>query len=296
MKKRNKIHIWVFWTIIISYVISIILIITIIKRSDNRSTVSTLTQIANDSADKAAMIAGNLESIKKEYYSEVIEDEVPISSKLDRREVSSRFLLDYEPVKYDEIPDYSGEPYCIINDDIPFFSAYELKTEIWEYYSPLDTLGRCGVATSVLAKELMPTEERGSIAGIRPSGWHTVKYPDIITDRYLYNRCHLIAYCLSGENDNERNLITGTRYMNVTGMLPFENTVCDYINATGNHVLYRVTPIFLGDELVARGVQMEAYSVEDDGDGICFNVFVYNIQPDIEIDYLDGESRINRSD
>ena len=162
----------------------------------------------------------------------------------------------------------------------------------FESYSELDYLGRCGTAYANLSKELMPTEERGEIGSIKPSGWHTVKYPELIDDRYLYNRCHLIAFSLAGENANEKNLITGTRYMNIQGMLPFEREVLDYINETNNHVLYRVTPCFNEEELVARGVHMEAYSIEDQGMGISFNVFVYNVQPGILIDYSNGDSDV----
>lgn len=193
-----------------------------------------------------------------------------------------------------DIPSYTGEPYVVIGDNVPDFSDVqgslsEGSVIAFEQYSEMDALGRCGVAMALLGQELMPTEERGEIGSVRPSGWHTVKY-DCIEDRYLYNRCHLIGYQLAGENANEKNLITGTRYMNIKGMLPFENKVAGYIRNTGNHVLYRVTPIFQGDNLVAHGVRMEAYSVEDDGAGICFDVFVYNVQPGIRIDYATGDS------
>ena len=189
------------------------------------------------------------------------------------------------------IPQYSGSVCVEINDNIPFFEESEVTTAAFEEYSPLDRLGRCGPATACLCRETMPTEERGPIDMIRPSGWHTVRYDDLIEDKYLYNRCHLIAYSLSGENDNERNLITGTRYMNIEGMLPFEIETFNYILDTGNHVLYRVTPCFRENDLVAAGVLMEAYSVEDNGWGLSFNVFVFNIQPGIVIDYETGNSR-----
>ena len=184
----------------------------------------------------------------------------------------------------------ADQPYEILNGNVPEFSEEELSAEVFESYSPLDSLGRCGQAFAMLGRELMPAEERESIGQIKPSGWHTVRYDDLIADKYLYNRCHLIGFQLAGENANERNLITGTRFMNVEGMLPFENEVAEYIEETGNHVLYRVSPIYEGDELVARGVKMEAESVEDAGAGICFNVFVYNIQPGVTIDYASGES------
>ena len=189
-----------------------------------------------------------------------------------------------------EIPDYDGIPYVVINENQPDFSEEELTTESYEYYSGLDTLGRCGVAKAVIGTDLMPTEERGDISDIKPTGWHSVKY-DLVDKESLYNRCHLIAYQLTGENANACNLITGTRYMNVEGMLPFENMVGNYIRDTGNHVLYRVTPIFEGDNLLAAGVHMEALSVEDQGASVCYNVFVYNVQPGIELDYTTGESR-----
>lgn len=193
-------------------------------------------------------------------------------------------------VELADIPAYSGSAYCEINGNVPGFADDELVTDAFENYSDLDSLGRCGVAYANICKEIMPTEERGAIGMVKPSGWHTVKYNDRIDGNYLYNRCHLIGYQLAGENANEKNLITGTRYLNVTGMLPFENEVADYVESTGNHVLYRVTPIFDGDNLVASGVQMEAESVEDKGAGVSFNVYVYNVQPGVLIDYATGDS------
>lgn len=191
------------------------------------------------------------------------------------------------------IPVYAGNAYTTINDNIPFFTADDTLSAGYEFYSHLDELGRCGPAMVLVGKETMPTEERGEIGMIKPTGWHTVKYAGIVDGNYLYNRCHLIGYQLSGENANEKNLITGTRYFNVTGMLPFENEVADYVKNTGNHVMYRVTPVFAGDNLVADGALMEAYSPEDNGEGVCFCVFVYNIQPGIEIDYATGDSWIS---
>lgn len=182
------------------------------------------------------------------------------------------------------------EPYIKVNGNVPRFSEEEKKNAAaFENYSDLDALGRCGVAFACVGKETMPTEERGPIGSIKPSGWHSVKY-DFVYGKYLYNRCHLIGYQLTAENANEKNLITGTRYLNTKGMLPFENMVADYVKETGNHVLYRVTPVFEGKNLVASGVYMEAYSVEDDGDGICFYVYVFNRQPGVKIDYLTGDS------
>lgn len=197
----------------------------------------------------------------------------------------------------DDIPAFSGEPYVVIDDNQPSFTASELTTSSFESYAPLDSLGRCGVAYACISTDLMPTdgEKRGSISEIKPSGWVTAKY-DFVDGKYLYNRCHLIGWQLTAENANRSNLITGTRYMNVDGMLPFENMVADYIKETGSHVMYRVTPVFSGDDLVAQGVQMEAYSVEDDGDGICFNVFCYNVQPGVTIDYADGTNHLSDQD
>ncbi|MDO4622539.1 MAG: DNA/RNA non-specific endonuclease [Eubacteriales bacterium] len=190
--------------------------------------------------------------------------------------------------EYTAVPEYSDQPYVIVNDNKPFFSDKEYMTTSFELYSELDELGRCGAAYANIGQDIMPTEERGEIGMIRPSGWHTVKYSDLIEDRFLYNRCHLIGYQLSGENANEKNLITGTRYLNVTGMLPFENEIADYVQRTDHHVLYRVTPVFVDSELVARGVLMEAGSVEDDA--LAFCVFCYNVQPHIWIDYATGDS------
>lgn len=190
----------------------------------------------------------------------------------------------------DEIPPYAGEPYIVINGNKAYFDPSELTTEPFEDYSDLDELGRCGPAYANICKELMPSEERGSIGSVKPTGWRAVKY-DFVEGKYLYNRCHLIGFQLAGENANKRNLITGTRYLNVKGMLPFEDMVADYVKETDNHVLYRVTPVFEGDNLVADGVLMEAESVEDNGEGISFNVFCYNVQPGVVIDYATGESR-----
>ena len=194
-----------------------------------------------------------------------------------------------DTVQLSSIPAFSGKPYVAINNNIPNFSESDYTTKSYEFYSDLDNLGRCGIVIACIGTDIMPTEERGSIGQVKPTGWHTVKY-DCVDGKYLYNRCHLIGYQLSGENANTKNLITGTRFMNVDGMLPFENMVADYVKETDNHVLYRVTPIFDGSNLLATGVQMEAYSIEDDGDGICFNVFVYNAQPQISINYANGDS------
>ena len=194
----------------------------------------------------------------------------------------------------DDIPDYSGSPYVAINDNQPSFTEEDYTTEAFEEYSELDSLGRCGVTYACVGVEIMPTEKRGDIGMVKPTGWVTAKY-DFVDGKYLYNRCHLIGFQLTGENANTSNLITGTRYMNTQGMLPFENMIADYVKETENHVLYRVTPIFDGDNLVASGVQMEARSVEDDGEGVCFNVYCYNVQPGVEIDYATGKSRLDES-
>ncbi len=187
------------------------------------------------------------------------------------------------------IPAYSGSAYVAINNNIPFFSSADMTTTAYENYSPLDSLGRCGVAMSCIGQELMPTEPRGSIGMVKPSGWHLVKYQGV-EGKYLYNRCHLIGYQLTAENANERNLVTGTRYMNVQGMEPLENRTASYIKSTGNHVIYRSTPIFIGLNLVCSGVLMEGKSVEDNGAGLTFCVFAYNLQPGITINYADGSS------
>ena len=194
--------------------------------------------------------------------------------------------------EYESVPEFSGNPSWEVNHGEPFFDTDEITEIPFEIYSDLDELGRCGVAYANICRELMPTEPRGEIGSIKPSGWQTVKYNDLIDGNYLYNRCHLIAYSLAGENANEKNLITGTRYMNTEGMLPFEEKVVAFVEGTGYHVLYRVTPVFAGENLVASGVLMEALSVEDHGEGICFNQFVYNVQPGIVIDYATGESRL----
>lgn len=189
-----------------------------------------------------------------------------------------------------EVPEYEGVPYVEVEGNQPDFTEEELQVESYESYGDLDELGRCTEVEACIGTDLMPTEERESISEVKPTGWHTVKY-DNVDGSYLYNRCHLIGYQLTAENANEKNLITGTRYLNTEGMLPFENEVAEYVQETDNHVMYRVTPAFEGDNLLASGVFMEAESVEDEGEGISFFVYVYNVQPGIEIDYAEGESR-----
>ena len=193
-----------------------------------------------------------------------------------------------------DAPAYEGNPFAAINGNVPFFTTNQITAESYEYYSPLDDLGRCGITVASVGQDMMPTEDRESISSVKPSGWQSVKYDaSLVSGGYLYNRAHLIGFQLCGENANELNLITGTRYLNIDGMLPFENMVADYVKETGNHVLYRVTPIYTGDNLVAEGVLMEGWSVEDNGEGICFNVYAYNVQPGITIDYATGESRLS---
>lgn len=203
------------------------------------------------------------------------------------------FITEFD-LKY--IPEYSGKPYYELNNGVPFFKADELTTAPYEYYSPLDELGRCGECIACIGKEMMPTEKREGIGMIKPSGWQLVRYDGIVSGNYLFNRCHLIGYQLTGENANECNLITGTRYLNEEGMLPFENKTASYIRKTNNHVMYRATPIFKGDDLLAYGVLIEAESVEDNGTGLRLNVFCYNVQPHINIDYSSGKSYLMDSD
>ncbi len=199
-------------------------------------------------------------------------------------------------VSYDlaSIPEYSNANYVVLNNNEPNFTESDYTTDSFERYSELDSLGRAKVAYANIGVDLMPTEERGSIGQVKPSGWHLVKY-DIVNGKYLYNRCHLIGFQLTGENANEKNLITCTRQMNTIGMLEFENKVANYIKSTNNHVLYRVTPIYKDDNLLASGVVMEAYSVEDSGEGIKFNIFVYNVQDGIDIDYKTGDSKLKNN-
>ena len=243
--------------------------------------------------------ASNDDALKKESSSEPVvqQQEQQSSSNKQQSNVETQQISQQEAKKYteqditisaDDIPDYSGDLYIPINGNVPYFSKDELTTATFEYYSDLDSLGRCGSAYANLSKDTMPTSERESISKVKPSGWNNKKY-DNVDGGWLYNRSHLIGFQLAGENANEENLITGTRYFNVEGMLPFENMVADYIKETDNHVLYRVTPIYHDNDLVAKGVLIEAKSVEDDHIEFC--VFVYNVQPDIEIDYATGESR-----
>lgn len=206
-------------------------------------------------------------------------------------DITAQSASDYVNYDLSNIPDYDGKAYVELNGNVPEFSESEKTySESFEEYGKLDSLGRCTYAVSCIGKDLMPTEKRGSIGSVKPSGWHISKY-DFVDGKYLYNRCHLIGYQLTAENANGRNLITGTRYLNIEGMLPFENDVADYIEITNNHVYYKVTPIFEGNNLVANGVQMQAYSVEDNGQGVSFNVYCYNVQPGVAIDYATGDNQ-----
>lgn len=199
-----------------------------------------------------------------------------------------------ETFDFAAVPAYDGKAHVAVNDNVPFFTEEELSSASYETYGELDPLGRCTVCVASVGQDLMPAEERGNIGAVKPTGWHTVKY-DFIDGKYLYNRCHLIGYQLTGENANEKNLITGTRYLNIEGMLPFENMVADYVKETDQHVMYRVTPVFEGDNLLAAGVLMEGKSVEDKGEGVLFCVFAYNVQPGVSIDYATGESSADRT-
>lgn len=203
-------------------------------------------------------------------------------------------LVTYPPTSIEEVPEFTGAAFIEIDGNIPSFTEEELQKRGYEYYSELDHLGRCGMTFAVIGEETMPTEERGEIGQVKPSGWALAKY-DFVDGKYLFNRCHLIGYQLSGENANVKNLITGTRYLNIEGMLPFENLVADYVKDTGNHVAYRVTPIFEGNNLVASGVIMEGYSIEDGGNGVSFKVYCYNVQPGVKINYANGENEADEN-
>lgn len=245
--------------------------------------------------EKKAEISENLDEVK-DFSSQITGDISDLAERLQKEYFGStdnnvQTLPESSEFNYSQIPAFTDEPYVVVNNGIPWFTKEDLSADAYESYSDLDSLGRCGVAEAMVGIETMPTEPRGKIGMIKPTGWQYAKY-DSVDGKYLYNRCHLLGFQLTGENANEKNLITGTRYMNVDGMLPFENMIDDYIEESGNHVLYRVTPIFIGDELVARGVLMEAQSKEDDGAGIKFNVYCFNNQPGIEINYATGKSHL----
>lgn len=242
-------------------------------------TTEAVTETAKTAADAATETAS--ESVTVETA------QIPKAAAAQVKSISGSFDLS-------AIPAYSGQPYVAVNDNVPFFSESDLTDVSFESYGDLDALGRCSVAYASVGTDIMPAEKRGNIGQVKPTGWHTVKY-DFVDGKYLYNRCHLIGYQLTAENANEKNLITGTRYLNVQGMLPFENMTADYVKETKNHVLYRVTPVFKGDNLVADGVLMEAESVEDKGEGVEFCVFVYNVQPGVTIDYATGDSWLDEN-
>lgn len=270
--------------------LAISIILTGCNGSSEQSLLSDSSQTESQTqTDSADISSSELTSDEESNSETTVAAESYISTSFDNLHPSTPII------SLDDIPSYSNFPYAVINNNLPYFTEADYSTRSFEAYSDLDFLNRCGAAYACIGIELMPTEERGSIGSVKPSGWQTVKY-DIVDGKYLYNRCHLIGYQLSGENANEKNLITGTRYMNVDGMLPFENMVADFVKETGSHVLYRVTPLFNGDNLLASGVLMEAYSVEDSGSGICFNVFVYNVQPGIIIDYSNGDSTLVSQD
>ena len=272
---------------IIAGILSIFVLVGMFRLSDNAekkeqpATEIEVVQVINSEIENSETEVVDTENI--------IETEEVENTEAVVERARNNLSASVDAISNTSIPEYSGTPYVILNDNTPYFSDDELTTVAFEMYSDLDSLGRCGVAYANICKEIMPTEERGEIGSVKPSGWHTVKY-DCVSGKYLYNRCHLIGFQLAGENANTKNLITGTRYLNVEGMLPFENMVDDYVEETSNHVLYRVTPVFEGNNLIASGVIIEAKSVEDNGDGILFNVYCYNVQPDIVIDYLTGDS------
>ena len=235
------------------------------------------------------LVENKIEYSKVADAEEIINTDVSKISESTNIETHQPVIVENKEVKKDSIPGFSGKSYYVLNNNKPYFSDDMMTTESYERYSEFDNLGRCGYAISCIGKDLMPTGERGSIGMIKPTGWHTIRY-DGIDGQYLYNRCHLIGFQLTGETTNEKNLITGTRYLNINGMLQFENKVAEFIKETNNHVLYRVTPVFEGDNLLASGVIIEAKSVEDNGKGIEFNVYCYNVQPGIIIDYRTGDS------
>ena len=265
---------------------------------DNEKQIASTEQteiVASESSEKEKASEVTEVATETEQTTEVATSETQTKEESETKETENvSQYANNTNITLDSIPAYSGSAYAVVNNNVPYFTDDEMSTSAFEYYTDLDGLGRCGVAYANVCAEIMPTEERGSIGSVKPSGWHTVKY-DIVSGKYLYNRCHLIGYQLSAENANTKNLITGTRYLNIEGMLPFENMVADYVKETNNHVLYRVTPMFEGNNLIASGVLMEAKSVEDNGAGILFNVYCYNVQPGISIDYATGDSSLDGS-
>ena len=284
-------------TLIISILVSFISFGVIAYTSDdinNNNTIGsntteneTINEVTNELTDNNV----NDEKLEENNIVEenVVENSEETNKENTNNEENVKTTLTLPNISLSNIPEFSSSPYTSINNGNPYFAESDLTTSSFEKYSNLDSLGRCGVAYACVGKDIMPTEKRGAIGSVKPSGWHTIKY-DGIDGKYLYNRCHLIGYQLTGENANPKNLITGTRYLNTKGMLPFENMVADYVKETSNHVMYKVTPIFQGNNLVASGVLIEAESVEDNGAGIKFNVYCYNVQPGISINYENGDS------
>lgn len=271
----------------------LLVLISLAYNGENTNNQTNLGTESNTSQIQNWLNIENEEIIQEENSSnDNISENVNLDSNNENKddEKGKVFKLNEKPeINLSDIPEYSSSTYVTINNGNPFFDESEFSTKSFENYSDLDSLGRCQVAVSNIGKDLMPTKPRGEIGSVKPTGWHLIKY-DGIDGKYLYNRCHLIGYQLTGENANPKNLITGTRYLNTKGMLHFENKVADYIRETSNHVMYRVTPIFQGDNLLASGVLIEAESVEDDGEGIKFNVYCYNVQPGITINYANGDS------
>ncbi len=290
MKRKNKKTPYIIATAVIG--LMGLLDFTIPDRTEDTA------RISNYEPDYTSVIESDYDYSTNESIDRSIIDleDIPYEETIDVKDISedaaehgdfSKSIVETNP---ELIPEYSGYDSVELNGNIPMFNQYDIANLKGQWFTPLDSLGRCGTAIAMIDRSMMPTEERGYIGEIKPSGWHTVKYPDLISDLYLYNRCHLIGYALTGENANELNLVTGTRYFNVSIMYDYERKVLDVLENTDNHVLYRVTPLFYDNELVARGVEMEAFSVEDAGQSVCFNVFCYNIQPGICIDYATGDS------
>lgn len=258
---------------------------------ETSTTDSTMADVSTEATDTASESQKTDATDQTDLSEQTDQTKQPNQSNSETQYAENK-ITEAPPFEASDIPAYTGANYAVIHDNVPYFDESELATASYEYYSDLDDLGRCGFCVADIGTDLMPTEERGEIGSIKPTGWQQNKYMDVVDGNYLYNRCHLISYQLTGENANEKNLITGTRNFNEKGMLPFENMVADYIKETGNHVLYRVTPVFDGNNLLADGVLMEAESVEDEGAGILFCVFCYNAQPGIVIDYTDGSNHL----
>ena len=266
MKNKKKLFGW-----IVAAILSLVLYGNISQTDEIRETFESFTQTFQPSSSKPT------------------EQEKEQVTKAPEQITAETNISDIPQVDLSAIPEFKDSPYYVINGNVPYFTVSADTTDSFEFYGDLDELGRCTIVYANIGKDLMPTEERGNISSVKPTGWKSVSY-DFVDGKSLYNRCHLIGWQLTAENANKQNLITGTRYLNVEGMLPFENLVADYIKETGNHVMYRVTPVFEGDNLVAAGVLMEGWSVEDNGEGVCFNVYAYNNQPGVVIDYATGEN------